>query len=367
MGTFWYKKYDELSVAVKERKSEYVARCKLLGADPNDVFKEVFQELVARAVKESNWQEGLRLSEGKTQAFATAAFQDQPDIRGLRLDTGRILATHRRNITRLVRDARSEEEIGAYNLSLAYFVLPLIASELQSRQTASLAKALLEAYTALQKSPKMPPEADKAIKKGMQVVEELKASQARAMSPLTENVATQGEQFSHLLSEEFSTLVNPMTAKYLHFLHRITLAGLQPPSVCGRYRKTPVNVGLEDVYFPAPSLVPGLTKEYCEWFPSLLSNVTKYDPLLMAARVSYRFVAIHPYGDGNGRVSRLLMNLVLWSFNHPPVYLKADKKGRHRYGWALRKANRGNLEPLACLIAISLEEIYSKLISTVRS
>ncbi len=287
MGTVWYKRYEEFSVAVKERKAEYVARCRLLGAEPNEVFWEVFQELVARAVKESNWQEGLRLSEGKTRAFATAAFQDQPDIRGLRLDTGRILAIHRRNVSRLVRDNRSEEEIGAYNLSLAYFVLPLMVRELQSRQVASLAKALQEAYTALQKAPrKMPPGAVKPIKDGMRLVEDLKASQASAMEPLTEAVVTEGEQLSRLLTEDFSTLVHPMTPNYLRFLHRITLAGLQPPSVCGRYRKIPVNVGLEDVYFPAPSLVPGLVREYCEWFPSLMSDVSKSDPLLMSAKVS---------------------------------------------------------------------------------
>jgi len=45
------------------------------------------------------------------------------------------------------------------------------------------------------------------------------------------------------------------------------------------------------------------------------------------------------------------------------VYLKADKKGRHRYSQALRRADRGNLFPLASLIAISLKEVYEKIIA----
>jgi hypothetical protein len=51
----------------------------------------------------------------------------------------------------------------------------------------------------------------------------------------------------------------------------------------------------------------------------------------------------------------------------PPVYLQADKKGRHRYAQALRRANRGNLEPLAALIAPSLLEIYDRILHAMRA
>jgi Fic family protein len=90
---------------------------------------------------------------------------------------------------------------------------------------------------------------------------------------------------------------------------------------------------------------------------------TYRDNILLAARMSHKFVCIHPYRDGNGRVSRLLMNLALFG-ERPPVYLKADKKGRHRYGIALQRADRGNLDPLACLICINLIEIYEKILKT---
>ena len=63
-------------------------------------------------------------------------------------------------------------------------------------------------------------------------------------------------------------------------------------------------------------------------------------------------------------MSRLVMNMVLWD-QFPPVYLKADKKGRHRYVQALKRADRGNMTPLACLIAMSLKSIYQKLLRSV--
>ena len=60
------------------------------------------------------------------------------------------------------------------------------------------------------------------------------------------------------------------------------------------------------------------------------------------------------------------MNLVL-AGHFPPVYLKADKKGRHRYSQAVRRADRGNIEPLAALIAMSVIEIYEKMLNALQA
>ena len=126
-----------------------------------------------------------------------------------------------------------------------------------------------------------------------------------------------------------------------------------------------VHVGNPQLHFPVPSAIPGLMEEFCLSFPTILPSTVKYDPIRTAADVSHRFVAIHPYVDGNGRVARLLMNLVLWQ-HHPPVYLKADKKGRHRYSQALRRADRGSKDAMAALIAASLIEIYPRLLRSLQ-
>ena len=183
--------------------------------------------------------------------------------------------------------------------------------------------------------------------------------------PLTSDISTLGQLINALLNINSYHLMNPMHISYIHCLHRITLMGILPQKHLGTFRKIPVNIGREDVYFPPASFIHGLMDEYCKQFPFVLREVTKYDGILKSAEASYKFVAIHPYKDGNGRISRLLMNIVLWGKGHPPVYLKANKTSRHRYAQALKRANHGNIEPLACLIALSLKEIYEKLLATI--
>jgi Fic family protein len=81
-----------------------------------------------------------------------------------------------------------------------------------------------------------------------------------------------------------------------------------------------------------------------------------------AASISYDFVSIHPFPDYNGRVSRVIMNMVLLALHCPfPVSLKGTKKERHRYFLSLRKANNGNLDFLSSLIAKSVVETFQEL------
>lgn len=67
-------------------------------------------------------------------------------------------------------------------------------------------------------------------------------------------------------------------------------------------------------------------------------------PILLAAFLHHRFTQIHPYQDGNGRVARLLANLVLVKFQLFPVVITRDD--RPRYIEALERADLGDLGPL---------------------
>jgi Fic family protein len=243
-----------------------------------------------------------------------------------------------------------------------------LVSELASRQALSLAQALREfqkIYVSLPKS-KLTPDAEQSIEKGFALVDKLEADERHVVLPMTSVARTEGQLVSELLKLDSEHLLNPMRISYIHFFHRLVLMGIVSPVKCGRLRTKSVHVGNPDVYFPVPSVVPKLMNEFCRKFPTILPTVVKYDPIMVAAKVSHRFVSIHPYEDGNGRISRVLMNLVLWG-HFPPVYLKANKKGRHRYSQAIRRADRGQFEALGSLIALSLVEIYEKLLDSLTS
>jgi Fic family protein len=87
-------------------------------------------------------------------------------------------------------------------------------------------------------------------------------------------------------------------------LHRILAAGVMDQGEAGRYRTIQVQVG--GYVPPAPSDVSGLMYELLDWWSSAAAGLS---PVLSSAVLHYRFEAIHPFADGNGRAGRAL---ALW-------------------------------------------------------
>jgi len=87
-------------------------------------------------------------------------------------------------------------------------------------------------------------------------------------------------------------------------LHHILAEGVMDQGEAGRYRDISVRVG--NYYPPAPAMVPGLMFELLEWWNT---RAVELSPVLSSAIIHYRFEAIHPFADGNGRTGRAL---ALW-------------------------------------------------------
>lgn len=365
--SIWYRSYPALQQELADLRASFDARCKELSRSPQAVLEQASRDIVARIVYESNWQEGIHLDQGRTKELAEIVFEDFDAISTPHVDFASVLNHHRKQVVRLKRQRTSIEELAAYNLSAAHRSLTWVEEEILNRQCASLASALQQ-FEKIYRSnkDKFASEQHASFERAFELVRQLAADPTKTWTPLTGNLTTQGEVFAAYLDSEFERLLNPLRITHLHFLHRLTLMGMHPTSQCGVFRKRGVHVSNPEIYFPPADAVPALMQEFCNEFPFIVhvKDAPPRDRIMEAARVSYRFVRIHPYNDGNGRLSRLLMNLVL-HWEHPPVYLKADKKGRHRYSQALRRADRGNLEPLACLIALSLVEVYRKIIASI--
>lgn len=363
----WYRKYPTIVQEAKELRVLLDRRCSELGLDATRLVSSFDASLIARIVHESNWQEGIELPLGRTREL-TDEMEVVPGFKAdARLDIEAIVTAHRERVFAMKRVGASIEELAAANLARAHRVMLWIGEELAGRQAASLAHALLQLRLLSESQPELKKRlSDPALARGMNVVDRLLASSAPIHRPLLGVVATEGDLLKALLNEPVNDLLSPMSEIYIHALHRIVLAGIMPSNRIGRWRTRSVHVGNPDLVLPPPQAVPSLMAEYVRDFPTILPTTVQYDVFLAAAKASWRFVRIHPYSDGNGRISRLIMNLVLWG-HHPIVSVASRAKGRHRYRVAIRRADRGDLVPLATLIAAAVRDAYSLMLSAIQS
>ncbi|MGC1310548.1 MAG: Fic family protein [Phormidesmis sp.] len=128
---------------------------------------------------------------------------------------------------------------------------------------------------------------------------------------------------------------SPIGQWQIEEIHSIVIRADQRNRIeAGRYRRVDVrSAGTEHLY-PPNYRVPDLMDQFERW----LLDCVSLHPVEYAAEAHYRFVAIHPFLDGNGRTGRLLMNLILLRAGYPHVVLQAQQ--RPRYLDALIAANQ---------------------------
>ncbi len=96
----------------------------------------------------------------------------------------------------------------------------------------------------------------------------------------------------------------------------------------GVYKTSPNHVKTitgEIHYYASPEETPAKMQELMEWYREASAN-KEIHPLVLAALFHYKFVAIHPFDDGNGRLSRILMNLILMRNSFPSVVIKMEDR-----------------------------------------
>jgi len=111
----------------------------------------------------------------------------------------------------------------------------------------------------------------------------------------------------------------PMDERLVLKLHKIQMKGVLPDA--GRYRTVDVRVGR--YICPPYGELPRLTKRFFVWFSESEKSM---HPFELACLTHLKFVRIHPFRDGNGRMARLLMNLVLLKRGYPLLNIFNDEK-----------------------------------------
>ncbi len=121
-------------------------------------------------------------------------------------------------------------------------------------------------------------------------------------------------------------------------LHYLILKGIDKENA-GRYRAVPVRISGSEHIPPQPYLLDKMMEDYFRHYQK-----QKYllHPVIVAAELHERLVSIHPFIDGNGRTSRLVMNLVLIGNGYTIANLKGDNASRLAYYKALEAVQVNN-------------------------
>jgi Fic family protein len=121
-------------------------------------------------------------------------------------------------------------------------------------------------------------------------------------------------------------------------IHNLILRGIHSEDA-GRYRKVQVMIKGSSHMPPQPFLVAKEMEDYFIWYEE---NKSKMHPVVLAAEMHERLVTIHPFIDGNGRTSRLVMNLILLQHGYVIANIKGDYDSRMKYYQALETAQTSN-------------------------
>ena len=110
--------------------------------------------------------------------------------------------------------------------------------------------------------------------------------------------------------------------------------GETKPDLSGKYRDYLVRVG--SYIAPDWQEVQTLMNQLTDF---INENVNKINPVEFAGRAHFKFESIHPFGDGNGRIGRLIMNQILWHHGYPMLIIEYKK--RSSYYKAFTKGEEG--------------------------
>lgn len=112
------------------------------------------------------------------------------------------------------------------------------------------------------------------------------------------------------------------------------LFSLTKPDIAGKIRKHQVTISGSKFLPPSPVEVYPLVTEFFKWYNK---NKGKIHAVELAAITHLKFVTVHPFADGNGRISRLIMNFILRKKGYPMLDIKYE--GRNSYYNALEKSH----------------------------
>ena len=181
--------------------------------------------------------------------------------------------------------------------------------------------------------------------------------------PLVEHLEAINHQMAIDLVERLAEDPEPPTIDDILAIHALVLRSIDEGHA-GQFRSGQVYI-TGSVYVPPPgAAVPGRMTEFADWLLRTGVSMTAgggLHPVERAAHAHFWLVDIHPFVDGNGRVARLLMNLLLMQVGYPIAIIRNED--RAAYYAALESGHDGRLDDFLVFVAKAVDRTADILLS----
>jgi len=168
--------------------------------------------------------------------------------------------------------------------------------------------------------------------------------------PIDDVLAAQNHRKALRLVKQIAFTRKPVLEHDILEIHRAIMSGLM--SNAGEYRNSDVRIGGASFTPPPHYEVPQHMKELVT---IINTNPDELRPVELAAYAHFTLAWVHPFDNGNGRLARLLMNLLLTRAGYPFAVVK--KVDRKKYIAALDTISKdGNFQPFLTYIARCVEQ-----------
>lgn len=155
-----------------------------------------------------------------------------------------------------------------------------------------------------------------------------------------------------MMAEEAMLKNMPLSQNFIRTLHKTLLredytvyrtlpGGVTTSYVihAGQYKTRPNSVKTrygDRFEYASPEETPSLMTDLVDWYNQAEKD-GKLTPVELAAIFHYRYIRIHPFEDGNGRIARLMVNFILSRHDYPMIVVRSRNK--KEYLEALHRAD----------------------------
>lgn len=147
-----------------------------------------------------------------------------------------------------------------------------------------------------------------------------------------------------MIQEESKAVERPLTECFIRELHNTLLRDdyevrkqdnngneLRYIVHAGKYKTRPnsvITLTGERFEYASPEETPALMSDLIAWYNDTVQK-NELSPIELASLFHYRYIRIHPFEDGNGRIARLLVNYILHRANYPMIIIRSDEKDKY--------------------------------------